>query len=347
MGLIWLELKSRFVLYTFFFSFIGSILIWFSHPSIFFLSGVGITLGVHFLKTKKWKQVAWLSVPAFFWLGSLAVFYYVSFLEMSQTERYLRFVSGYSYSFMPMPPFSVHDILWYPFKFFEVFRYPAGLSFVGLTALCFVIGCTSKFFENRHPFYLLTLPILIALVVSGLHKFPFVGRHILFIVPIIMIFIGEGVDQVIHNTKHTGRIVGVSLCVLLLCQPAFKAVSHLRSPIEREEIRPVLNYVKQNFQKGDGLYLYHSSWRPFKYYANRYGLEDVELLRGVYSRKNWQDYVNDLKSLRGNERMWILFSHVHKGSGVDEERFFLHVLDGMGRQVDSFTRKGASVYLMT
>ena len=283
MGLIWLERESRFVFYTFFFSFIGSILIWFSHPSIFFLAGVGIILTVHFLKTKKWKQVAWLSVPAFFWLGSLAVFYYVSFLEMSKTERYSRFVSGWSPTFMPMPPLSAHDLMWYPMKFFEVLLYPGGFSLFGLAALCFVIGFMSKFFENRHPFYILTLPVLIALVASGLHKYPFGGRLILFLVPIIMIFIGEGVDQVIHNTKHTGRIVGVSLCVLLFCQPVFKAASHLRSPIEREEIKPVLNYLKQNFQNGDGLYLYHASKIAFKYYAKRYDLEDVQWHRGINS----------------------------------------------------------------
>lgn len=345
MGLIWLEQKSRFVLYTFLFTSIGSILIWFSHPSIFFLSGVGIALAVHSLKTKKWKQVAWLTVPAFLWLGSFAVFYYVSLLEFSQTKRFSRFVSGWSNSFMPMPPLSVHDLMWYPEKFFSVFNYPAGISFMGLAALCFVIGCTSKFFENRHSFYILTLPVLIALVASGLHKYPFGGRLILYIVPAIMIFIGEGVDQVIHNTKHTGRIVGVSLCVLLFFYPVHKAAFHLRSPIEREEIKPVLSYLKQHFQDGDWLYLYPSSWKAFKYYANRYGLEGVEFQRGVSGRSNWQNYVNDLKSLRGNERMWILFSHVHIKSGIDEERFFLHVLDGMGRQVDSFSRKGASVYL--
>jgi hypothetical protein len=345
MGLIWLEEKSRFVLYTFLFSFIGSILIWFSHPSIFFLAGVGITLAVHFLKTKEWKQLAWLSVPAFFWLGSFAVFYYASLLEMSQTERYSRFVSGWSYTFMPMPPLSGHDLMWYPIKFFEVFNNPGGLSFSGLAALCFVVGIMSKFFENRHPFYILTLPILIVLVASALHRYPFGGRLILFIVPSIMIFIGEGVDQVIHQTKHAGRIVGVSLCVLLFCQPVFKAASHLLHPIEKEEIKPVLNYLKQHFQDGDGLYLYHSSWKAFKYYTNRYGLEDVQLLRGVYSPKNWPNYVNDLKNLSGNERMWILFSHVIKNNRIDEEMFFLHVLDGMGRQVDSFTSKGASVYL--
>jgi len=106
-----------------------------------------------------------------------------------------------------------------------------------------------------------------------------------------------------------------------------------------------MTYLSEHYQKGDKFYLYHSSKPAFKYYAKRFGLEDVQLVRGVHSTQNWPNYVDDLKSLRGNKRMWILFSHVDKNHGTDEERFFLYVLDGMGRQVDSFKRKRASVYL--
>ena len=67
---------------------------------------------------------------------------------MSQTERYLRFVTGYSPTFMPMLPFSVHDLMWYPRKFFEVFNYPGGFFSSGLAALCFVVGFMSKFLRE-------------------------------------------------------------------------------------------------------------------------------------------------------------------------------------------------------
>ena len=164
----------------------------------------------------------------------------------------------------------------------------------------------------------------------------------------MMMFIGEGVDRIMILARPTGRIVLVSLCVLLFLVPVQKAISTLLNPArigQLEEVRPVMTYLSQHYQKGDRLYLYHASEPAFKYYAKRLGLEDVQLLQGVFSPKNWPKYVNDLKNLGGNERMWILFSHVIKNHGMDEERFFLHVLDGMGRQVDSFTRKGASVYL--
>jgi hypothetical protein len=65
----------------------------------------------------------------------------------------------------------------------------------------------------------------------------------------------------------------------------------------------------------------------------------------VQSKKKWDHYIDELRGLRGNDRVWILFSHVHKNSGIDEEKFFLYVLDSMGQQIDSFKRTGASVYL--
>ena len=343
MGLLWLERESRFILYTFLFSIIGSILIWFSHPSIFCLAGAGITLTVHSLKTKKWKQLVWLSVPALFWLSSFAINSYMSLLELSHPQS--RLVRGWESAFMPMMPLSVHDLMWYPRHFFGVFAYPAGFYFSGIAAFCFVIGWTSKFFENRPQFYMLTLPVLVMLGASGLHKYPVTGRFVLFLVPIILIFIGEGVGKVIDQSKHIGPIAGVSLCVILFLHPVHQAVARFLNPIELEEIKPVMNYLTQNYQNGDVLYLYHSSWPAFEYYAKRYGFEGVERLVGVEARFNWPNYVKDLKSLNGNERVWILFSHLWNKGGVDEEKFFLFVLDGIGKQVDSFKREGASVYL--
>jgi hypothetical protein len=346
LGLVCIEKESRFVRSLFLLSIAGAILIWFSYPAVFSLAGVGIALTLYCLKTQKWQHVAWLSLPAGFWLGSFALNYFTT-LVLSQTPKMVKNWAGNN-AFMPMPPISVEDLMWYPIKFFEVFKSPGGLSFVGLAALCFVIGWVSTFSKKRYACYMLTLPILFALFASGLHKYPFYGRLLLFFVPAMMIFIGEGVVRIIYLARPTGRIVWVSLCVLLFLVPVQKAISTLLNPAgigQLEEVRPVMTYLSQHYQKGDRLYLYRFSEPAFKYYAKRLGLEDVQLLQGVSSPKNWPKYVNDLKNLGGNERMWILFSHVIKNNGMDEERFFLHVLDGMGRQVDSFTRKGASVYL--
>jgi hypothetical protein len=194
----------------------------------------------------------------------------------------------------------------------------------------------------------LTLPILVTLIASGLHQYPFQGRLILFLVPAMMIFIGGGVDRIMTVARPSGRIIGISLCVLVFLFPGYKAISILLNPGrigQIEETRPVMSYLSQHYREGDKVYLYHSSERAFKYYAKRVGLEEVPYQRGVASKRNWDNYINDLKKLQGNDRVWVLFSHVHKNNGVDEEKFFLYVLDSMGQQIDSFKRTGASVYL--
>lgn len=346
LGLICIEKESKFGFSLFLFSIIGAILIWFSHPAIFSLAGAGIALFFYCCKGRKWSQVAWLSVPACFWLGSFFLNYFVTHLDLSQSSKMMKAWSG-SAAFMPMTPFSVWELLWFQETFFNMFRNPGGVAFYGLAAFCFLVGLVSTFSEKRYACYVLTFPILFTLLASGLHLYPFQGRLILFLVPAMMLFIGEGADRIMTVAQPTGWFVGVSLCALLLLVPVQTAFLTVWNPgkLEIEETRPVMTYLNQHYQKGDKLYLYHSSEAAFIYYGKRVGLENIPYQRGVGSKKNWEHYVDELRGLKGHDRVWILFTHVHKNSGIDEEKFFLYVLNGMGQQMDSFKRKGASVYL--
>lgn len=342
LGLVCMEKESRFLLSLF--SIAGSILIWFSHSAIFSLAGVGIALTLYYLKARKWQNVAWLSLPALFWLGSFALNYFVTLRDLSQNRK---MVKAWSSAFMPMVPVSTEDFMWYLRAFFDMFHNPGGLSLYGLAALCFVIGGISMFSEKRYACYVLTLPMLFTLFASGLNKYPFGGRLILFLVPMMLILIGEGVDRIITLTKPTGRIVWVTLCILLFMYPVHNAIATMLNPgrLDHEEVRPVMTYLSQNYREGDRLYLYHSSEPAFEYYAKRVGLEKAPYQRGVARKRNWDNYIIDLRRLQGKSRVWVLFSHVDRNHGIDEEQFYLYALDGMGKQTDSFKKTGASIYL--
>ncbi len=345
LGLVCIKKESRFILSLFSLSIAGAILIWFSYPAVFSLAGVGIALTVYCLKTQKWQHVAWLSLPAGFWLGSFVLNYFTT-LVLSQSSKMVREWSGKG-AFMPMPPNSVQDLMWYPINFFGVFKWPGGFTFAGLAAFCFVLGLVVIFSKKRYACYMLTLPILFALFASGLHKYPFEGRLLLFFVPAMMIFVGGGVDRIISMARPPGQIIWVSLCVLLLLIPVQKVSVMLLNPakMDREEIRPVVAYLSQHYQNGDSLYLKHGSQPAFEYYAQRLGLKDIQWQQGAKSDEDWDVYVEELRGLRGNDRVWILFSHYINNKGIDEERFFLHVLDGLGKQVNSFAAMGAAIYL--
>ena len=79
-----------------------------------------------------------------------------------------------------------------------------------------------------------------------------------------------------------------------------------------------------------------------------YGFTDGDYAVGIDLNDNWDnwnDCVNDLKRLRSDKRVWMLFSHVYHYRGVNEEKLFLHYLDGMGVQHDSYKNDGVAAYL--
>ena len=115
--------------------------------------------------------------------------------------------------------------------------------------------------------------------------------------------------------------------------------------MDHEEVRPIMAYLSAHYQEGDSIYLYPSTWAAFEYYDGRFGLENVPYQVGVISRKDWDNYVRDLQGLSGNPRVWIIFSHVHKNFGIDEEQFYLYILDGIGKRITSFKQKGAAIFL--
>jgi hypothetical protein len=123
--------------------------------------------------------------------------------------------------------------------------------------------------------------------------------------------------------------------------------SALNPPV-REDVRPVLAYVKDNREPGDLIYVYHHHRASFLYYAPKYGFTPDDYLLGEDEREHWSNaeneaYVRDLDQLRGR-RVWLVFSYVRTIAGVNEEDYMTRYLDRIGSRLDEL-RRGASAYL--
>ncbi len=246
---------------------------------------------------------------------------------------------------MPFPPFSISSIKWLVSSFFEVFKNPVGKYLVGIGGLTFLIGSISLFSEKREIFFLLMLPLFLVLLASAFRLYPFNGRFLIFIVPVFLLFIAEGAEHIRERTKNNCAIVGIAIICLLFLHPINNAVSQLIKLDHREEIKVVINYVLKQEKSGDQLYLYYGAIPAFQYYKRKLGITKNIYIEGKDGRKNWNIYLDDLDKLRGNNRVWILFSHVYTLEGIDEEKFFLNYLNTMGTKLDEFKSFGASVYL--
>ena len=326
---------------------IGSAAIWFSHPSIFILAGTGLILFLLCLSEHAWRKIGQLSIAYSLCVLNFFLVYSISLHHLSNDRNMLDYWKG---SFMPFPPtMSYSDVTWFINTFFKIFETPVGLALPGIAALTFIVGCYFFFADRKAKLFALILPIGFTLLASGLHKYPFSGRLLLFIVPSILLLIAEGVAQFMGRVRPDAAVVSFTLIGLLFFQPLFFATYDLvRAPRTHEEIKPVLNYIREHWQSGDTLYLYYSARYAFKYYKKDYGFTDGDYIVGMDlgdNWNNWDDRMNDLKRLRDARRVWILFAHVSHKRGVDEEKLFLHYFDGMGEQRDSYKTDGVAAYL--
>jgi len=328
---------------------IGLTAIWFSHPALFVLAGIGAVFTVILVAERRWTQLARFGVAYAFVLGSMAVCYFAFLRNLARDNDLLDYWAS---NFMPVPPKSVSDLKWFYDNFFKFFSNPIGLSFTGLAALAFIVGGFHLYSRDRVRFWLLLLPSIFTLLASSLHKYPFGGRLVLFLAPSALLLIGEGAEQVRVVTRRETAVVGYLLVGLLFVDPAVYLLHHFAKPhvfvtapgiVLPEEIKPVLGYVRGHESPTDLIYIFRDAQSAYEYYDDLTHLHDHNLRLGMAADKNSSNYVADLDRLRGR-RVWVVFSHIN-GVEADAPKYVCFYLDTIGKQLDVFSSPGAVAYL--
>jgi hypothetical protein len=224
--------------------------------------------------------------------------------------------------------------------------------------LAFLMGCVAIWKTNKYRLLMLLAPLLVTMLVSTAKLYPFSDRWILFLVPFMLLFVAQGAMFVVDKTRHTYPAIGIVLVGLLLLHPIASEAFRLVVPRGSEEIRPVLSYLTAQRSDEDETYVYHRARKAFMYYADRFQLDEDDYVIGVSGisqetqRKDLDIFTADLDKMRGNSRVWFLFSNVavtglgvKQASGVDEELFLVYYLDTIGTRLDYFREKNAAVYL--
>ncbi|MCU0495104.1 MAG: glycosyltransferase family 39 protein, partial [Chloroflexaceae bacterium] len=167
---------------------VGALAMWCSHPVLFVLGGVGLSLALLALLARQWRQLAGLAAIGLAWAVSLAALYVIS-LQPIRANSVLN--SFWNDRFMPLPPRSMADILWFVDAFFQPFQNPAGFQnhAAGVAIACFLIGAGALALKRSPWLLFLVTPNLLALLASGLHLYPYAYRLLLFSVPAMLLLI--------------------------------------------------------------------------------------------------------------------------------------------------------------
>jgi hypothetical protein len=325
----------------------GAMLAWLSHPAAFTLFAVWSILLLRRLTRREHAAAIAVAAGGLLSAAGLLTLYLLN-LRGLQANTVLQ--QTWRNAFFPLPPRSLPELLWLPRTLLWSFAYlsgrplttPAGAVPAAIAAALALWGLGRSLHRNPWQGALLHLPLAAAIAASALHAYPLSGRFLLFALPILLADCSEGLAGLQLLKRPHGRILSALCALALLAPPASLAARHLVQPRLREEIRPLLEYLQDARKPGDALYVYYGATPAFLYYADRYQLPE-NLLLGRESRRDPSRYLAEIHSLNRHRRIWLLFSHVYTGRGLDEELYITRSLGLIGPRRNT---TGASLYLL-
>ena len=319
---------------------VGAVALWTSHPALFVLAGTGLGIGAAALRPRDRARLPWVGLMLAMWAASLGAVYFVSLRGLAANAGLLDYWKG---TFLPTPlltsgPWLVQAVarfLWNPCR----------LPHIALGAVLLLIGSVTVARVSWPAAIMLLLPFPAVLAASALHKYPFGDRLLLFLVPAVCLLIAAGCDGVRRllgaYSAPLAVVAQLTVAAVMLYEPTFSALYRLKHPITREELKPVMAYLREHRLPSDDVFVYDGAMYAFLYYAPRYGFQSADYRTGVCVRQHPEECAEALRAVTGHRRVWFVFSH----EWSDHEPQFQSHLDELGSRLEEFTAPGASAML--
>jgi hypothetical protein len=329
----------------------GMIAIWVSHPSVFMLAGIGLALFIQKIKRKEFIPWHWIILLGTAWITSFVIEYYVS-LRLLAANDYLQ--NYWGKAFMPMPPW--RNVDWFVSTYFSLLL----MSISTLTETFYLslalagIGAISLAARKFNLFIITISPFVLALIASALEKYPLKDRFMLFLVPLLLILIAEGIARlyaIIKQWNHPLAVIfSLTMIAVLWRYPITVTVANAAQADWNVGIRPAIQYVAEQRVSDELIYVYHGADSMFHYYAPRYGLNPDDAFIGYDAptkKESFARFEDDVRGLRGQGKVWFIISHVVDcgGCGGDMHKFYFDYLSTRGTLLDQYDGINADAYL--
>jgi hypothetical protein len=314
----------------------GILTVFLSNVAPIILSVAGLYLLYEQFCIKKTKNnITGLVVVFAVWLSVFAVYYYFFIFNHPIKDFMLHSWSAYE-GFLPFDSLS---------RFVRFFVHSAGsvllnfsrlIPLIVLIAILFITGIFSIIREKKIGLVIITcFPVVIHLLLSGLHLYPFAPRLILYIMPSLMIICTAGFTYMITWLSPFLKPVNFRLFCFI---PIIFLFSFTEFPIKynvipySEDIKEDLKYLKENVKDDEAIYVLNSfCGYTFQYYLD-IGLVDFEIPVIIDTENFWQIWQtpkpldNDMKTLKkihGN--CWLIFDY-----GELSEEYIINYFDSIG-----------------
>jgi len=241
----------------------GFFALWFSHPALFVLAGIGLTLVIICLQKRDLRNLGYVLGVGGTWLLTLGILYFLILKDLKQNAYMQEYWQG---AFLPMPPWS--DPAWFGRSLNENIGLQFGIPYAvylvfGLMLAGWVVLWTTK----RNYAMAFGFILLVTLTASALMLYPVFERMILFLIPIGLVLLGkivEYIHQRIQNPRWVGTAVTVTLAGFLIFGPLVTSAGYFVEPKYYEHIRPSMEFLQSTWRPGDVLYVSNAEVSAFE-----------------------------------------------------------------------------------
>ncbi len=321
----------------------GFLALGFSHGTVFVLP---MLLAVVWLKTPRAEKLRVVGLGAF-WGLTVAVFYLIFYRRQVDPELVAYWAGDF-------PDFSglVPLVVWlggalgrYFHYFFSPFFAPTWGWLWGVVFTALGLLVLSREGSRRLVLYW-GGPLLLTLAAASLHRYPFMGNYngsrlLLFSAPWLYLIAALGLTAVFAWLRRQPfRWLAPALAALILAttQPLALVQENLHPQANRQELKPLADYLQSHLRPGDRIYIYYHAIYPFKYY-----------FRGNLDGVCWgKSCVETDLSLPDSgpartRRLWLVAAHF---MDLDPVRQFAAQLIGPAwREEAMFSQQNAALFL--
>ena len=316
---------------------IGGFVVWFSMPGVFLLFGIGVYYLFEIYKNKSWTKAVYIIGPILFWLLNFGIYYYAIIRKDIGLENLEDYHGRF---FLPLLPGSLAEVHQFKNILLSFYQTAIGATTVaaGFGILTSIWALVYLYKNDRSRMLLFVLPILAAMLASGLKLYSLIPRLTLFFIPILILLIGIGKAELFKRSPKVLRyLLFVPVFIILINQ---KGYPYFYKRFQIEELRPVLYYIHKNWARGDGAFLHHEAEHAYVFYSQFHEKSNAFNVADIYIG-GWSEPVEDIVIPKRN-RIWLIFSHV----GVDEiEQYVSHFKNGY-TVIEEYKVVGASVVLV-
>jgi len=318
-------------------SLLGAVMLWFSFPVFFVLSGISITVLSATIIQKDWVKLPKLGSIFLSWLFSFIICFNVFYIKIIQ------FQSSISYWQNGYPSF-INYQSWLIVAN-NILAYPLGIThFSWCIKLLLPIGAFSFFLEDKKKFFFLSSPLFLIFLASGLHLYSCKHRLTLFLIPIFLMMIVNGIKTISFKTGKYRTMTAFLLTGLLFYTSFSSLCANLIHPQGKEEIKLGLSYIKKHLQPNDTIYVNNGAIPAFMYYKTIFNFSaDHEIkLEGEGSTQN---IIEDIRKLDRSKHVWIILSHVWSFLPDYPSILVSSLLKSNGKLLATFFDTGINIYL--